>query len=276
MIHRRKTFSVWPAAMLVVLLLFGVRAAVAETLRISGTGGAIGTMRHLGEAYRKLHPDVHFEFMPGMGSSGAAKAVIAGRLDIGLCGRPATEEERAQGVVDIRYAKTPYVFGVNRSVKRAGITLATAVDIYAGKRKRWEDGSRIRPILRPPMDSDIPVLKNMSREMAAAVDIAMRREGMVVAMTDQDAADAIEITPGAFGATTLALILSEGRGIRALALNGTVPSTRAILDGSYPFTKTFCMMTRQNPPPAVRRFVEFVRSPKGAAILAKYGQIAVR
>jgi phosphate transport system substrate-binding protein len=262
--------------MLAGLLLFGSRAAAAETLRISGTGGAIGTMRHLGEAYRKLHPDVHIELMPGMGSSGAVKAVLAGRLHIGLCGRPPTEEERARGIVDFPYATTPFVFGVNRFVKKTGITMATAVDIYAGKKTRWEDGSRIRLILRPPMDSDLPVLKNMSREMAAAVDLAMRREGLIVAMTDQDTADAIELTPGGFGATTLALILSEGRGIRALALNGTVPSARTILDGSYPFTKTFCMMTRENPPPAVRRFVEFVRSPKGAAILAKYGQTAVR
>lgn len=276
MIQRQKTIFTWSAAMLASLLLFGARTATAETIRISGTGGAIGTMRFLGEAFRKAHPDVHIEIMPGMGSSGAAKAVIAGRLDIGLCGRSATNEERGKGVEDIRYAKTPFVFGVHRSVKKAGITLATAVEIYAGKRKRWEDGSRIRLILRPPMDSDIPVLKTMSLEMAAAVDIALRREGMIVAMTDQDAADAIESTPGAFGATTLALILSERREIRAMALNGAVPSVRTVMDGSYPFTKTFCMLTRINPPPAVQRFVEFVRSPAGAAILAKYGQIAVR
>jgi phosphate transport system substrate-binding protein len=262
--------------MLAALLFFGPRTAIAGTIRISGTGGAIGTMRYLAEAFRKFHPDVHVELLPGIGSSGAVKAVLAGRLDIGLCGRPATEEERTQGIVDIRYAKTPFVFGVNRSVKKTGITLATAVEIYAGKKHRWEDGSRIRLILRPPMDSDIPVLKIMSQEMAAAVDMALRREGMIVAMTDQDAIDAIEITPGGFGATTLALILSEGRQIRALALNGAVPSTRAILDGSYPYVKTFCMVTREHPPVAVQRFIEFVRSPAGAAILAKYGQIAVR
>ncbi|NJD63442.1 MAG: ABC transporter substrate-binding protein [Deltaproteobacteria bacterium] len=269
-------FPVWPASMLAALLLFGPGTAIAETIRISGTGGAIGTMRFLGEAFRKAHPDVRFEFMPGMGSSGAAKAVLAGLLDIGLCGRPATGEERDQGVAEFRYAKTPFVFGVNRSVRKTGMTLAGVVEIYAGKRNRWEDGSRIRLILRPSMDSDIPALKGMSLEMAAAVDMALHREGMIVAMTDQDAADAIELTPGGFGATTLALILSERRDIRAMALNGAVPSVRAAADGSYPYTKTFCMLTRKHPSATVRRFIEFVRSPAGAAILAKYGQIAVR
>jgi phosphate transport system substrate-binding protein len=276
LIQRKKTIFFRSAAMLAALLFFGPRAANAETIRISGTGGAIETMRFLGDSFRKVHPDVRFEIMPVIGSSGAVKAVLAGRLDIGLCGRPATEAERDQGVLDIRYAKTPFVFGVNRSVKKTGMTLAGAIEIYAGKRKRWEDGSRIRLILRPPMDSDIPLLKGMSAEMATAVDTALGREGMIVAMTDQDAADAIELTPGGFGATTLAIILSERREIRALALNGAAPSIRAAADGSYPFTKTFCMLTRKHPSSAVRRFIEFVRSPAGAAILAKYGQIAVR
>jgi ABC-type molybdate transport system substrate-binding protein len=36
------------------------------------------------------------------------------------------------------------------------------------------------------------------------------------------------------------------------------------------------MVTRKNPPAAVRRFLDFVRSPAAAAILAKYGQAPVR
>lgn len=275
MIQRRKTFPVWAAALLAALLVSGTRAAIAETIRVSGTGGAIGTIRFIAEEFRKAHPDIHVEIVPSMGSSGAIKAVIAGRLDIGLCGRPATEEELAQGVVDMKYAQTPFVFGVNRSVKRTGLTMATAVEIYAGRRTRWEDGRRIRLILRPSTDSDIPVLKKMSPEMAAAVESALRREGMIVAMTDQDAADAIEKVPGAFGAMTLSLILSEKRAIRILALNGVAPGNRAGHE-TYPYTKTFCMVTRRNPPPAVRRFIEFVRSPAGGAILSKYGQKAVR
>ena len=273
-----KTWSGWIAAILAALLSVGPRNALAETIRIriSGTGGAIGTIRFLGEAFHNAHPDIEVDIVPGMGSSGAIKAILAGRLDIGLCDRPATGEERAQGVVDTRYARTPFVFGVHRSVKRADLTLASVVEIYAGKWNRWEDGARLRLVLRPPTDSDILVLKNMSPEMNAAVESALRREGMIVAQTDRDAADILENTPGAFGATTLALVLSEKRAIRVLALNGIMPSVRTIVDGSYPYTKTFCMVTRQNPSSAVRRFLDFVRSPAAAAILAKYGQAAVR
>jgi phosphate transport system substrate-binding protein len=116
----------------------------------------------------------------------------------------------------------------------------------------------------------------MSPAMSAAVDIALRRKAMIVATTDHDAADAIETVPGAFGGTTLSLVLSEKRALRVLALDGIVPSVRTMADRSYPYSKTFFMVTKKNPPASVRRFIDFVRSPAGAAILAKNGQEAVR
>jgi len=252
----------------------GSRSAVAETIRISGTGGAIGTMRILGEAFRKTHPGIRVDILPGMGSSGSVKAVLAGRLDIGLSARTLSGEERAQGVVETRYARTPFVFGVNGTLKMTGLTLGGLAEIYAGKRD-WENGKRIRLVLRPPEDSDIPVLKSMSPAMSAAIDIALRRKGMIVATTGHDAVDAIESVPGAFGGTTLSLVLSEKRALRILSLDGITPSVRTMAGRSYPYSKTFFMVTKNNPRASVRRFIDFVRSPAGAAILAKNGQGAV-
>ena len=272
---RRKTFSGWAVALLAVLLVSGSRSAGAETIRIAGTGGAMETMRLLGEAFRKNNPGIRVDILAGMGSSGSVKAVLAGRLEIGLTGRSLSDEERAQGAAETKYAKTPFVFAVNRSLKITGMTLKGVAEIYAGKRD-WEGGKRIRLVLRPPEDSDLPVLKGMSPAMSAAVDIAMRRKGMIVATTDDDAADAIESVPGAVGGTTLALVLSGKRALRVLDLDGVVPSVRTMTDRSYPYCKAFFMVTRKKPSPAVRRFIGFVRSPAGSVILSKYGQEAVR
>lgn len=265
----------WAGAVLLALPAFSPASASADTIRISGTGGALETMRFIGEAFRKSHPDVQIVISPSMGSSGAVRAVLAGALDIGLCARPLKDQERAAGAVETRYARTPFVFGVNKSVERTGITLAGAVAIYWGRRDRWEDGSRIRLVLRPPEDSDLMILKAMAPEMNAAVENAMHRDGMLVAMTDQEAADAIEKVPGAFGGTTLSLVVSEKRAIGVLALNGIVPSVQTLADGTYPHAKTFHMVTRKNPDPAVLRFIEFVRSPASADILAKNAQQAM-
>ena len=272
---RREICPGFAAAVLAALLALGPRTAVAGTIRISGTGGAIGTMRILGEAFRKVRPDTRVVVMPSIGTGGAIRAVCDGDLDVGLSSRPPNAGECSRGCVARAYAKTPFVFGVNASIATTGLTLPEIADIYSGRKDRWENGSRIRLVLRPPTESDIPRLKAMSPEMAAAVEWALRREGLIVAMTDQDTADLIEKTPGAFGGVTLALIISEKRDIRALELNGVVPTARALADGSYPYSKTFYMITKRNPPPAVRQFVSFVRSPAGRAILSKNGQNAV-
>jgi phosphate transport system substrate-binding protein len=275
LIRRRKIVPGWAVAVLAVLLMSGPRSAVAETIRISGTDGAIGTMRILGEAFRKTSPEIRVEILPGMGSNGSIRAVLAGRLEIGLSGRTLSGEERAQGIMETRYARTPFVFVVNGTVKMTGLTSEGLAAIYAGKRD-WENGKRIRLVLRPQADSDIAVLKGMSPAMSAAVDIALRREGMILATTDHDAVDAIETVPGAIGGTTLSLVLSEKRALRILSLDGITPSVRTMADRSYPCSKTFFMVTRIKPPAPVRRFIDFVRSPAGAAVLAKNGQSAVR
>jgi phosphate transport system substrate-binding protein len=275
LIRRRKTFSGWAVAVLAVLVVSGSRSAVAETIRISGTGGAKGTIRILGEAFRKTNPGIRIEILPGIGSRGSVRAVLAGRLDIGLSARALSGEERARGVVETGYARTPLVFGVNSALKMTGLTLEDVARIYSGERD-WENGKRIRLVLSPAEYSDIPVLKGMSPAMGAAVDIALRRKGMIIATSDHDAVDAIETVPGAFGVTTLSLVLSEKRALRILSLDGISPSVRAMADGSYPYSKTFSMVTKSNPPAAVRRFIDFVRSPAGAAILAKNGQQALR
>ena len=263
-------------AVLAMSLLSGFKSAPLQTIRVSGTGGAIATMRILGEAFQRSNPGIRIEILSGMGSSGAVKAVQAGRLDIGLSGRALTGEERARGLlVETRYARTPFVFGVNTTLKMTTLMLEEVAGIYSGERD-WENNKRIRLVLRPLEDSDTPILKGMSPAMREAVDIDLRRKGMMMAMTDQEAADAIESVPGAFGGTTLALFLSEKRAFRVISLNGVMPSVRTMVDRSYPYSKPFFMITRKTPPAPVRRFVDFVRSPAGAAILARNGQAAVR
>lgn len=259
------------ALLLAVLLLSWGRTAVAETIRLSGTGAALGTMRILGEAFRTANPGIRVEIFSGMGSSGSAKAVLAGRLDIGVSGGPLREEERARGLVETKYARTPFVFGVNKTLKMTGLTTEGVAAIYAGKRD-WENGNRIRLVLRPAEDSDIPVLRGISPAVREAVDVALRREGMIVATTDHDAADAIETVPGAFGGTMLSIVLSERRGIRVLSLNGVEPSVQTLKEGTYRYSKTFRMVTKMDPPAPVRRFIDFVFSPAGSAILEKNGQ----
>ena len=57
---------------------------LADTIKIGGTGGAIGTMNLLGEAFSKVHPQAKTILMPGLGSGGGRKALMGGAIDIAV------------------------------------------------------------------------------------------------------------------------------------------------------------------------------------------------
>ena len=246
-------------------------AAAAEGIKIGGTGNALGTMRLLGDAFGKKNPDMKVTVLPSMGTSGAVKAVPKGALDIGLSSRPLTEEERKLGTIAVEYARTPLVFAVSAKTKAGALTLDQIADIYSGKMVNWPDGSQIRPVLRQVGDDNTRQIKNMSPALDKALSTAEQRPGMPFATTDQEAADKTESIPGALCVTTLSLINSENRPLRALTLNGVEPTVSNAASGKYPHVKRLFLITRSDPSAAVKRFIAFMQSPAGREILIRTG-----
>jgi phosphate transport system substrate-binding protein len=275
-IVKRPLTRKWIPVALLLSILSAAPATAAQVVTATGTGAALEGIRRLSGPFMKANPQVRIEVLPFIGTGGAVKAVLAGKLDIGLGSRPLKNEERNAGVTGLPYSRIPFVFGVHRDVKATGITLREVVDIYAGVKTTWDDGSPIRLILRPEGEADLDALRGISKEMAAAVNAAMRRKGMVVAMNDHENADIIERTPGAFGALTLTMVTLEKRSIRVLPLDGVIPTRKSLIDGSYPHFKEFFFITGKTLSPAARRFIEFARSREGAAILSQAGFVPVR
>jgi len=268
--------------LLLLLLTFLIASDVlpakaqAETLvRVGGTGAALGTMKLLGRAFEKANPGTKVQIVPSLGSAGGIKAVIAGSIDIAIGARPLKDADKQAGAIAAEFARSPFVFVVHREVSESGVTINELVKIYSGQAQAWPDGSRIRLILRPETEADTKTLKGISPEMEKAVKSAMSREGMIVAVTDQDSADAVEKTPGALGGGTLTQVLSEGRRVKVLSFNGIKPSVSALEDGSYPLFKAFSMVTAPKTSPPARQFAEFVRSKAGGKILTENGNLVM-
>jgi phosphate transport system substrate-binding protein len=245
--------------------------AGAEEVRIGGTGNALGTMRLLGEAFARSHPESKVVVLDSIGTSGAMKAVPKGAIEIGLSSRPLTEEESRSGLTATEYARSPTVFAVQAKNGTTSISLSQIADIYSGQLASWPDGTVIRPILRQPGDDNTRQLKALSAGIERALRIAEQRPGVAFAVTDQDAADKMEIIQGGIGVTTLALIRSEKRNLRALALDGIAPTPENANSGRYPMVKRFYFVLPKGPTAGAQTFVEFVKSPKGRRILEQNG-----
>jgi phosphate transport system substrate-binding protein len=259
------------AAFLFAVLTAACATASAEEIRIGGTGTSLGTVKLLAEAFRKRNPDVTVKILPNLGSTGGIKAAIQGAADIGLSSRPLKDSERSAGASEIEYGLTPFVFAVSTRSKATAVTLEQVVGMYAGETRTWPDGSPVRLVLRPESDADTEYTAKISQSMHAALAEARKRPGVTVSITDQDAADDLEKIPGALGTSSLAVILSEGRALRALKLDGIEPTVRNLAAGVYPHYKRLYFVTGARPPAAAQRFIAFVQSTAGREILARTG-----
>ena len=275
MLHLKKART-----LLLALLLFPVAGSAdelvpASRMRIGGTGGALGTLQLLAEAFKKDHTPLTVVIVPSLGSTGGIKAVLAGAIDLAAISRPLKESERAQGAVITDYARTPFVFATATATKVPAMTLRELLGIYSGDTKTWPDGRALRLVLRPAEDSDTEFTKTLSPGMKKAIPAALDRAGMIIEITDQDNAHSLETIPGAIGTTSLAQIVSEKRALRPLALDGVTPSLQTLNDGSYRYFKTFSFVSTSKASPLVQQFIAFVQSPAGQLILEKNGHSQV-
>lgn len=236
---------------------------------VGGTGGALAVMKKLASEFQRTRPGITIKVLPSLGSSGGIKAVLSGALDVGVSSRPLKAEE--QGAVARPFGRTPFVFAVRKNTPVSGFTLKEIEAIYSGRTGNWFDGRRIRVVLRPAAEYDTSLLKSMSREMDLAIREALLREGMIVAITDQDSADAIETIPGALGTITVAQIVAEKRPFKVLSLDGVRPGPDTLAGGSYPYFKTYYLVTKPGSPRAVREFTDFIFSSRGRKILSRCG-----
>ena len=245
--------------------------AQAETLRIGGTGVALGGMRILGASFMKEHPDTQIEVLPSLGSSGGIKALLAGAVDIAVSSRALKGEERAAGATSRLYARTPLAVVTSPDVPIADITTGELAAIYAGETTRWPDGSIIRLVLRPASETDTLLLRELSPGMGRAVDVAFGRPGLVSATNDQDNAEALERLPGAIGLVAIGQIATEGRQLKILSLDGVMPMAALSARADYGFVKDLYVVTKPGAGKPAMAFIAFVNSAEGQNILADTG-----
>lgn len=255
------------------LAAFAVPAALAEPVRIAGSGANVGAIGLLAAEFRKQAPSAHFAPIEAIGSEGAVKAVAAGALHIALISRPLSEAERSLGVREIEYARTPFVIAVRADSRLQSVSAEQLAQFLSGTVDSGPDGVRVRPVLRPARDVDTAIVKRMSAPAAPLIEEAIKRPGMMIASTDKEAADMIERTAGAIGGSTLGLMLSEQRRLRALPFDGAPATLSAFESGAYPFHKRLFMVVSDKSLSSqdARRFAEFVASPAAKPLLQRTG-----
>ena len=256
--------------------LFARPSLAAEQVRVGGTGAGLAAMRQLADVYERSHPGVTVRIMPSLGSSGGIKAVLSGVIDIAISSRPLHEEEQRQGAASVEYARTPLVFATSAKNAPPSLSLDELEKIYAGGLSAWPDSGRIRLILRPENDAMTDDLRRISTGMSQALDAAKKREGLVMAITDQENADVLEKTPGSFGAITLSQALAERRKLTLFSFNGVNALRGRAVNASYPLFRSLFLVTSPKTSAAAKAFAASITGPAGRRVLEQTGNLAVQ
>ena len=244
-------------------------------IRVSGTGTALGPLARLAQAFEAANPDIRLRILPSVGSAGAVRAVAAGALDLGFSGRALHPAERDLGVVAEEVARTPFLLATGPRAGASAMTAGELARILRGETRTWPGGERIRLVLRPASDADTLFIRALSPELAAAVDRAHERPGMLMAATNQDCDALLARTPGSLGPSTLAQLLTDAPGLTPLAWEGGAPTLANLAAGRYPLAKPIVAVRPAAPSPATSRFLAFLRSPEGGRILEAAGCLPV-
>lgn len=246
----------------------GTVASVTGTVSTDGSTSMEKVIGALGEAFEQNNQGVSFTYNP-TGSGTGIQAVMEGRCDIGLSSRNLKEEEKAQGLTETILAYDGIAVIVNPENPVADLDIETIAKIYTGEITDWKDAGG--------SDGEIVLI---GREAGSGT-----RDGFE-SITKTDGAckyrqeltstgDVIATVAGNPNAIGYASLASVADNVKAVSVNGVVPSEETIKDSSYVVQRPFVLVTKdgQQLSDAAQKFFDYCISTDAQTIISGAGVV---
>jgi len=284
------------AALLVLLTAACSQAVVATprpvTIQISGATSMAIALQELADEFTRQHPNVLITLGGGGSALGETRAA-EGRVTLGastLMAAGDNNETRQAATIAPPLVRIPIgidgvAIVVHSSNPVASLTLQQLQDIYSGRILDWqevggdageillisrEDGSGTRSVFESRVMGETPV------SLTA-----------VVMPTSQDVAEYAAKNPFAIGYVSSVYLpaalaaatpaaetplpdAAPAPAVRALAIDGALPTDAAIKSQEYPIIQPLFLVSRGEPRGLARQFIDFTLSPAGQAIVDRY------
>lgn len=252
--------------LLLSLTLFVATTARAETIKVGGSGSMIPLLTTLGKAYVKKNPKDNVEVnQKSMGQPGGIAALNAGAIDIAMSAMPITPEQLKLPVEPFEIARVAGVVAVNSSVTATNLTSKQLCDVYAGKITNWKQvggaDAPIAALTRPESDST----KVMFRKAFACMAGLTEAPAIMNLPKSADMHNALGTTKNSIGPVdSIALGDSAGK-FKEIKVDGK--SHDMLANGKWPFVLQNNLVLKKGHGEAVSRFIKFIKSAEGQAII---------
>jgi len=237
------------------------------TLTVAGSTSVQPFAEKLAETYMTAHPGLAINVQGG-GSTAGVRAAETGAAQIGMSSRHLKDGEQALRQVTIALDGIAII--VNAANPVAGLTRAEVAAIFAGKIPRWNTvGGLDRPIHFVTREEGSGTRGAFEEMVMGKMEIAPRA---LVQDSNGAVREIVASDPDALGYISLGLV---DRRVRAVAVDGVLPTHDTILAKRYAVVRPFLFLSREEPAGAARAFIDYVLGTEGQRLLGLEGLIPV-
>ncbi|MEA2624799.1 MAG: phosphate transport system substrate-binding protein [Candidatus Binatota bacterium] len=200
------------------------------------------------------------------GSGQGLKLVVSGAAPLAGVSRGLTFVEKQQRIYYQTIGYDAVVVYVHGSNPVASLSKAALKGIYTGRIRSWKEvGGEDAPI--------VVITQIWGAQRAQMVDFRDQVMDGGAYLEDRREVDRQDDQVAALlseprGITAVSFSMAQP-GIRAVTIEGFPPDPRSLRSGAYLLSRPLLLVAPARPDPDVRRFVEFMLTPEGQAIVAR-------
>lgn len=265
-IGKLMTAAVMAAALLTAC---GQKASVGGSVSTDGSTSMEKVIGGLGESFMAANEGVTFTYNP-TGSGSGITAVSEGRCDIGLSSRSLKDEEKANGLKETVLAYDGIAIIVNPENPVENLTIEEITKIYTGEITNWKEvGGQDAEIVLIGREAGSGT-RDGFESITDTKDACKYRQELT---STGDVITTVGQNPDAIGYASLASVKDS---VKAVSVDGIVPSEDTVKDGTYKIQRPFVLVTKEGTElsKTAQAFFDYVTSPEAADIISKAGAVA--
>jgi phosphate transport system substrate-binding protein len=259
-------------ALLLAGLILSCTARPSQTVKpgkhqvtLAGSTSVMPFTEKLAEHFMVDHPRFVVDVQGG-GSTAGIQAVMNNTVQIGMSSRFLKEEDRRLNTITVCYDGIAIV--VHPANPLSDLTIEQVRSIFSGRVRNWEEFGWVKRGI------DAVTREEGSGTRGAFEDLVMQKTEISDAIMVQDSngsvKEVVATDPYAIGYVSLGLVDAR---VKALTVDGVMPTIGAIKTGRYRIVRPFLYVTNGEPSEDAKFFVEFVLSKNGQEILKREGLV---
>ena len=245
------------------------KTAITGTVATDGSTSMEKVIGALSESFMANNADATVTYNP-TGSGSGITAVQEGTCDIGLSSRALKDEEKAAGLKETVLAYDGIAIIVHPDNPVSDLTIEQIAQLYTGEITNWKDvGGNDAEVVLIGREAASGT-RDGFESITGTKDKCQYRQELT---STGDVITAVSQNPDAIGYASLASIKDS---VKALNVDGVIPSEDTVKDGSYKVQRPFVLVTVEGKAltPVAQVFFDYAVSSDAAAIIAKAGAVA--